>query len=79
MTQIWKHFPGYSDVRRKAQDQSYEDDLHTLDALFGRDNLKFGDGPKEVKAEVMRQVEIEWRDERDRQAEFHVKAIQAMA
>ena len=57
-----RHYEGYGDERRKVEAQSIDDDLRLIDALYGRDNLHYGDGPREVKAEALRQLEIEWRD-----------------
>lgn len=69
MTEIWKHHPGYAEARAAVQAQSLEDDLALIDNLFGRDNLRYGDGPEEVKAEALRQVEREYRSERNEWAE----------
>lgn len=77
MTEIWKHWPEYPAAREKVQDQSLEDDLRLIDDLFGRDNLKYGDGPEEVKAEALRQLEIEFRSERNELAEFYVDVAKA--
>lgn len=79
MTEIWKHHPGYAEAREQVRKQSLEDDLRLIDNLYGRDNLRYGDGPEEVKAEALRQVEREYRSERDDTAEFFVAAHRAGA
>lgn len=68
--EFWKHHPGYAEAREKIQSQTLEQDLETIDSLFGRDNLKYGATPEDVKAEALRQVEIEFRSERNASAEF---------
>lgn len=78
MTEIWKHWPEYPEARARVQAQSLEKDLQTLDALFGRDNLRYGATPEEVKEEALRQVEIGFRSERNEAAEFHLAVAQAM-
>lgn len=77
MTKIWKYFPGYNEAKEKILKQTMEQDLEIIDTLFGRDQLKFGDGATEVKKEALRQLEIEYRMERDLTAEFWVFAAKA--
>lgn len=67
--EVWKHHQGYAEAIEKVKQQSLEEDLRLLDDLFGRDNLRYGDTPETVKQEALRQVEIEWRSERDTQTE----------
>lgn len=78
MREIWEHHCGYGEARRKVEEQSLEDDLGLIDSLFGRDNLSYGDGPAEVKAEALRQLEVEWRSERNERAEFYLGLFQTM-
>jgi hypothetical protein len=75
---IWKHYDGYSEARERVQRQSLTQDLETIDSLYGRDQLKYGASPEDVKAEALRQLEIEWRSERNESAEFHVAVAKAM-
>lgn len=77
MTEIWKHWPEYPEARAQVQKQTLEQDLRTIDALFGRDNLRYGATPEEVKEEALRQTEIEFRSERNELAEFHLNVINA--
>jgi len=74
MREVWSHHNGYYAAMQKVQDQSLDDDLALLDALYGRDNLSYGAVPDEVKAEALRQLEIEWRSERNYLAEAMVAA-----
>ena len=74
MRKIYNHYRGYNDAIKKVQAQSYEEDLRTIDDLFGREHLKFGDGPEEVKAEALRQLEIEWRDGENEMATIAILA-----
>lgn len=78
MVEIWKHYDGYSEAREKCQHQSLEDDLAMIDDFYGRDNLKYGATPEDVKEEALRQLEIGWRSERNESAEFHVAIAKAM-
>lgn len=57
---VYKHFPGYHEARQVVLLQSMEDDLALIDDLYGRDALQF-DGPAEIKAEALRQMEQDWR------------------
>lgn len=75
--EIWKHWPEYPAAREKVQNQSLEDDLRLIDDLFGRDKLRYGATPEEVKAEALRQLEIEFRSERNETAEFWVAIARA--
>jgi len=70
--EIWSHHPGYSEAREQVRRQSMEEDLSLLDALWGRDQLRYGATPQEVKEEALRQLEREWRSERNETAEFFV-------
>jgi len=70
--EIWSHYDGYNEARRKVETQSLDDDLHLLDDLFGRGNLQYGATDDEVKKEALRQLEIEWRKERSELAEMMV-------
>jgi hypothetical protein len=75
--EIWKHHPGYAEAQERVRRQNLTDDLALIDTLFGRDQLKYGDGPEAVKAEALRQLEIEFRSERNEDAEFWVNVIKA--
>ncbi len=77
-TQIWSHFPGYGEARSRVERQSMLDDVALIDDLFGRGNLAYGATPGDVKAEALRQLEIEWRSERNLTAEFHLAVMEAM-
>lgn len=79
MTEIWKHYPGYAEARERVKKQTLEQDLETIDSLYGREHLNYGDTPEDVKAEVLRQLEISFRSERDDTAEFFVAAHRAGA
>lgn len=70
--EIWNHYSGYTEARFKVLDQSLEKDLELIDNLFGRDRLKYDDTPQDVKNEALRQLEIEWRSERNQRAEAAV-------
>lgn len=56
------YYPGYVAARAAVEAQGVDEDLRLIDNLFGRDRLRYGDGPEAVKAEALRQLEIEWRD-----------------
>lgn len=56
---------GYSDALRRVDDMTEAECLDVLDNLFGRDNLKYGDGIEELKAETRRQLEREFRNDAD--------------
>ena len=58
---IYQYWEGYYEARQKVMGQTFQEDLELLDLLFGRDNLRYGATPKEVKREALRQLEIEWR------------------
>jgi hypothetical protein len=77
MREIWKHYPGYLEARSKVRAQSLEADLRLIDDLQGRANLRYGDNPEDVKAEALRQLEIDWRSERNEAAEFYVAVAEA--
>jgi hypothetical protein len=70
VTEIWKHHQGYGEAVARIRSQTAVEDLYVLDCLYGREALKFGDGPAEIKAEALRQTEIEWRKERNKAVEF---------
>jgi hypothetical protein len=70
--QIWRHYPGYTEAINQVRQQSLQADLSLIDNLFGRENLTYGATDVEVKAEALRQLEIEWRSERDELSELFV-------
>ena len=59
--QIHKHYQGYWEARKRIANQTLEEDLDLIDNLFGRGTLCYGATPEQVKAEALRQLEIEWR------------------
>lgn len=77
MAEIWKHHPGYAEAMERVRGQTLDEDLRLIDALFGRDGLRYGDGPEAVKAECLRQLEIDFRSERNEMAEFWVSVAEA--
>lgn len=57
------YYPGYNEARARVKKQSRAEDLDLIDMLFGRDNLIGSNWTDDdVKAEALRQMEIEWRD-----------------
>lgn len=56
-----RHHPEYWKAVADVEVESLEEDLALIDDLFGRDKLRYGATPAEVKAEALRQLEIEWR------------------
>lgn len=77
MTEIWNHHPEFREARLRVEAQTMEQDLDTIDSLLGRDELAFGATPAEVKAEALRQLEIEYRTDRNETAEFWTKVARA--
>jgi hypothetical protein len=65
MKELWKHHAGYAKAHETVLAQDLAHDLATLDELFGRDSLSEDATPEDVKREALRQLEIEWRSERD--------------
>jgi hypothetical protein len=63
MAEIWEHYRGYAKARAKVQLQTLTQDLETIDTLYGRDALRYGATPEEVKAEALRQIEMDFRSE----------------
>ena len=57
----YRHWDGYAAAQAKMENAPVEEMLQLIDDLFGRDNLKFGDGYEQIRAEALRQLEIEWR------------------
>lgn len=56
---------GYSEARRRVDTMTEAECLGTLDALYGRDNLKYGDGIEELRAEVRSQLQREFKNHDD--------------
>ena len=77
MTEIWKHHEGYAEALANVRNQTLDQDLQTIDSLYGRDNLSYGASPEAVKEEALRQVEIEFRSERNDTAEFYASLVKA--
>ncbi|MCE7937886.1 MAG: hypothetical protein DYG90_04665 [Chloroflexi bacterium CFX6] len=63
-----QYYPGYDDALYIAAHQSTEDDLAVLDTLFGRENLPANATPRDIKAEVFRQLAEEWTTQEWRRA-----------
>lgn len=57
-----RYHPGYLEAIERVKKQTLEQDLKVLDDLYGRDNLRYGMTPEEVKEEALRQLELEFRD-----------------
>ena len=72
----YPHYKGYQEARTTVLGQSTEDDLATIDSLFGRGELPEDAGPNAIKDEALRQMEIDWRvperwwTDRDHQIRF---------
>jgi hypothetical protein len=49
--------PSLNEALARIDGQSLEDDLRTIDDLYGRDTLQYGATQEEVKEECKRQVE----------------------
>jgi hypothetical protein len=60
---MYRYMEGYLEAKASVENQSLEEDLELIGLLFGRGRLKYGATPDEVKAEALRQLEIEWRAE----------------
>ena len=56
-----RHHAGYNDAIATVRAMDLDDLLDHIDNLFGRDNLKYGDGIDEVREEALRQTEREFR------------------
>lgn len=54
------YYEGYSEARENVRKQSLQEDLRTLDSLYGRENLRYGATPEDVKEEAMRQLQKEF-------------------
>ena len=50
--QIWKHYPGYIEIRHKVPQQSIQADLTLSDSLGGRENLTHVASDADVKQEA---------------------------
>lgn len=74
---IHRYYPGYQEAQMKVRKQTLDEDLDTIDSLFGRENLEYGDSPETVKAEALRQLEIEFRSEVNEEATFWVEVAKA--
>ena len=74
---IYRHHPGYHDAVRCVLAQPLADDLRLLDDLFGRGGVEDQRDAEAVKAEALRQLEIEWRSGVDAAATLVVAAVQA--
>ena len=56
-----QHHAGYAATTAAVRQQSWGDDLQVIDALFGRDSLPDDATDDQIKAECLRQLEIDWR------------------
>ncbi len=72
--EIWNHHTGYHQAVNDVLSQAIEQDLALLDNLFGRAELPYAATEEQVKQEALRQLEIEWRCERNHLAECMVAA-----
>ena len=57
-----KYYPGYLDAVADVQKADQDTLLRLLDDLYGRDNLRFGDGLEQIRTEALRQLSEEWKD-----------------
>ena len=74
------YYPGYSQAIAKMQTADLDELLAQIDALFGRDNLRYGATIEEVRAEAIRQTREEFTDRNSpeyEQAEFWRKVVEA--
>ena len=55
-----QYHEGYSEARENVERMELPALLSYIDALFGRDNLSYGDGVDQVRAEALRQCEREF-------------------
>lgn len=53
-------FPGYNDARRKVANMNLEELLELIEALYGRDNLKYGATIEDVREEAYAQQAKDW-------------------
>lgn len=77
MIEIWNHHKGYLEAYEKVLAQDLAADLKLIDDLYGRDELSYGASDEEVKEEALRQLEREYRSERNERAEFFVNVARA--
>lgn len=54
------YFEGYTEAIQAVQNMSLEELLAQIDILYGRDNLKYGDGIEEVRQEALSQLKREF-------------------
>lgn len=57
-----RYYPGVNEVRSRVMEMTDAELLEQIDALYGRDNLKYGATHEEILAETLRQVEEDWTD-----------------
>lgn len=75
--EIWNHHKGYLEAYKNVLAQDLAADLKLIDDLYGRDELSYGASDEEVKEEALRQLEREYRSERNERAEFFVNVARA--
>lgn len=56
------YYPGYYEARENVQTMDLDSLLSLIDALYGRDNLKYGDTVEDVRAEALHQLDREFTD-----------------
>ena len=56
------YYPGYAEAMEKVRQMDRDQLLRQIDSLYGRDNLKFGDGIDEIREEALRQTREEFTD-----------------
>lgn len=75
------YYSGYSEARQQIACMDLDELLAYLDTLYGRENLKYGDGVEAVRTEALEQCRREFTDTSSReyeQVQFYTKLNQAM-
>ena len=57
-----RYFPGMNEALEQVRRMDLAGLLRQIDSLYGRDNLKYGDGIEEVREEALRQTERDFTD-----------------
>lgn len=76
--EIWTYKDGYERARSCVEGQSITEDILLITSLFGY-KLPVCATAADVKVEALRQLEINYRSERNEDAEFHANLALAMA
>ena len=61
MKKYTRYYPEYAQALEAARKMSLEQLLKNIDALYGRDNLKYGASVEDVREELFRQLEKDFR------------------